>query len=149
VLLWGLNYLLLWGTNELFNLAVGDLWLGFARRRAALDLVHLLLGAVVNSILAYATVVIVMERTALGDTLRLALRSFRRHWFATCATVFAGTLITLPFARLLETAPSWIARFNPEVVLVVTCGSLLAGAIASYLVLSVLTFWYLLHRSRA
>ena len=147
VVLWLANYVLLRGSSELFNLAVGDLWLGFARRRAALDLVHVMTGAVFNSLLAYGTVVILMERTSLGATLIGALRAFGRHWLATCTTVFAGTLLSLPLARLLENAPDWISRFNPEVVLAVTGLSLLTGALASYWVSAVLTFWYLLHRT--
>lgn len=149
VVIWLLNYALLRGSTALFGLAFDDLWIGFERRRLALEIVHLAFGAVFNSLLAYATIVIVLERTSLPGTLRLALATFRRHWFATFVTVLAGTLLTLPLARVLESAPTWIGKFNPEVILGVTAVTLFVGAIASYLVTAVLSFWYLTHRQGA
>jgi hypothetical protein len=146
VLLWILNYALLRGFMELSNLALGDLWLGFGRRRAALESVQFLAAAAVNSLLAYSTVVIVLERSGTARTLRLAWRTLLRHPLSTWVTVVVGMLLTVPFSLVLGSAPEWIGRFHPEVVLLVTGASLLAGTLASYLVVAVLTFWYALHR---
>lgn len=148
VIIWLLNYALLRGSNELFNLAFEDLWIGFARRRAALDLVHFAVGSVFNSLLAYATVIIVVERTSLANTLRGALRAFARYWLATLVAVLAGTLLTVPLGRLLESSPTWIGKFNPEVILAITGLTLVVGAVASYLVTAILTFWYVASRPR-
>ena len=144
---WLASFVLLQGSTWLFNLAFGDLWVGFARRRALLELVHLGVGAFFNSLLAYATIVIVVEKTALGATWTRSLAVFRRHWLATIFTVLLGTLLTVPLGRLLETSPDWIGRFHPEVVLVVTGLTLLCGALVSFLVTAILTFWYLMQHA--
>jgi len=146
VLFWLLNYLLLRGFGELFGWATDNLWLGYSRRRAGLEFAEMVFGAAVNSILAYSTVVIVLERTSPLATLRLALRTAVRSGLATWTTVVAGTLLTWPFSLLLARSPEWVGRFNPEVVVLITVLSLVASMVASYLVISVLTFWYLLHR---
>lgn len=145
-LFWLMNHLLLRGFSELFNLTVGDLWTGYARRRFLLEVVQFLCTAAVNSVLAYTTVVIVLERTAPGATLRQALRTFVRHPLATWMTVVAGTLLTVPFSMALSSSSQWVRDFHPEVVAFVLAGSLVASIFASYLVVAVLTSWYLVHR---
>lgn len=146
LLFWLVNFLLLRGFGELFGWAIGDLWAGYSRRRLVLDVVRMGLGAVMNSLLAYSTVVIVLERTKPLATLSLSLRVAVGRGLATCVTVLAGTLLTWPFSLLLSRAPEWMGRFNPEVIVLITVLSLLASMVASYLVTAVLTFWYLLHR---
>jgi hypothetical protein len=149
VLIWLLNYALVKGSSVLFGLAFDDLWVGFARRRAALEMAQVVMGSIFNSLLAYATIVIVVERTPLAETLRLALQSFKRYWLVTFVTVLACTLFTVPFGKLLASAPTWIAKFNPEVILAATGLALLAGTLASYLVTAILSFWYLMHKARS
>jgi hypothetical protein len=90
-----------------------------------------------------------VERTPLAETLRLALQSFKRYWLVTFVTVLACTLFTVPFGKLLASAPTWIAKFNPEVILAATGLALLAGTLASYLVTAILSFWYLMHKARS
>lgn len=146
VLFWLLNHALLIGSGALFDLAVGDLWSGYSRRRFALDVAQFLLTATVNSVLAYSTAVIVLERTSPRATLRHTLRALLRHPLATWTTVLAGTLLTVPFSLALGSASEWIRDFHPEVVILILSGSLLASVIASYLVVAVLTSWYLVYR---
>ena len=141
-----LNFLLLRGYGELLSWAIGDFWAGYSRRQIALEFLQTVVGAALNSVLAYCTVVIVVERTRPLATLALSLRTAFRRGFATWATVFAGTILTWPFSLMLTRAPEWIGRFNPEVVVLLTVLSLMATTVASYLVTSVLTTWYLLHR---
>ena len=145
-LFWLLNFLLLWGYSELYHLTLGDLWIGFARRRAALEALNVGLSVLINSLLAYSTVIIVTERTRFGETLARTVREFGRHWFATIAMVAIGTAIVWPFQKLLVKAPEWIGRFNPEVMLAAIGASAVSGLLATFLMAAALTFWYLLHR---
>jgi hypothetical protein len=146
VLFWLINFFLLWGYSELYHLTLGDLWLGFGRRRAALAAVNVGLSILINGLLAYTTVIIVTERTRFGETLARSLGAFGRHWFATLTIVAIGTGIVWPFQKALQRAPEWIGRFNPEVMLAVLGASALAAVLATYLMAAALAFWYLMHR---
>ena len=145
ILFWVLNVALLAGSRYLFDFAVGDLWIGFARRRFALDLVSAGLAVGINGLLAYSTVILVVKRSGFRETLFASLRTFGRHWFATIWIVAIGTLVTYPTTFLMQQAPGWIAQFNPEVLLGVVGLSIVSGALAYYLMTSALTYWYLLH----
>jgi hypothetical protein len=149
ILFWLLNYLLLLGYRYVFDLAFGDLWLGYERRRMLLDIANLGVGAALNALLAYATVIVVVERTAFGASLRRTLQAFGRHWFATLTIVVMGTLIVYPSGYLIQNAPKWIGRFNPEVTLAVLALSIVLGMLATYFMAASLCFWYLMHRPKS
>lgn len=145
ILFWVLNVALLAGSRYLFDFAFGDLWIGFARRRFALELVSAGLAVMINGLLAYSTIILVVKRSGFTETISASVRTFGRHWCATFFIVAIGTLVTYPTAFLMQKAPGWIARFNPEVLMGVLGLSFLSGALAYYLLTSALTYWYLLH----
>jgi len=147
VAFWVLNFALILGLRALFEMTVGDLWIGFARRRMALEAAQIGLSVVVNGLIAYSTVIIVTERTTFLQTLGRAVEFFGRHWFSTLCIVGFGTLILLPSNLLMQRAHEWIGRFNPEVMMAVLGFSMISAMLAYYLMASVLCFWYLMHRS--
>ena len=112
ILFWLLTYVLLLGYQYLFDLSLGDLWIGSVRRRMALDLAGLGGAAALNSLLAYSTIVIILERTGFWGTLKGSLKAFGRHWLATLSIVGAGTLMLYPSSYLMQNAPDWIGRFS-------------------------------------
>jgi hypothetical protein len=149
MLFWLLNYLLLLGYRYAFDQAFGDLWIGFARRRLLLDFANLGGGAALNALLAYATVIVVVERSAFSESLKRTLRAFGRHWLATLTIVGVGTLIVYPSGYLIQNAPKWLGRFNPEVMLAVLVLSIFLGVLATYFMAASLCFWYLMHRPKS
>lgn len=145
VLFWALNLVLVLGSRFLFDFAFGDLWIGFSRRRFALDLLQVGFTVLINGLLAYSTVVLVVRRSGFGSACLASVRIFGRHWLATFWFVAIGTLVTYPTTYLMQQAPGWIARFNPEVLIGIVGLSILSGGVAYYLMTSALTYWYLLH----
>jgi hypothetical protein len=146
VAFWVLNYLLLLGYGQLFDATLGDLWIGYGRRRMVLEAGRIGLSALINSFLAYSTVIIVTERTSFLQTLGRSLRFFGRHWLATFCFVVVASLLLWPLGKAMQQAPEWIGRFNPEVMLALVGASVLWGTIMTFVLTAVLCFWYLLHR---
>jgi hypothetical protein len=149
MLFWLLNYLLLLGYRYAFDQAFGDLWMGYERRRMLLDIANLGGGVALNALLAYATVIVVVERTAFGGSLKRTFQAFGRHWLATLTIVVLGTLMVYPSGYLISNAPKWIGRFNPEVMLAVLGLSIVLGMLATYFMAASLCFWYLMHRPKS
>jgi hypothetical protein len=143
---WLVNFALLWGYSELYQLTLGELWIGFERRRAALQALNFGLSVLINCVLAYSTVIIVTEGARIGETLVRTVKTFGRHWFATIMIVAIGSGIVWPFQNWLLDAPNWIGGFNPEVMLAAIGINALVALLATYLMTAALTFWYLLHR---
>lgn len=146
IIFWILNYLLLLGYRELFDALLGDLWIGYGRRRMLVDALDVSGAVLVNAFLAYSTVIIVLEKTSFLATLRQTISAFGRHLIATFFIVLIGTLIVMPASKIMQQAPQWIGRFNPEVMLGVMGGAIVSGTIATFIMTAMLCFWYLLHR---
>jgi hypothetical protein len=146
VLFWLITFALLYGYQMLFGSLTKDLWTGFAKRRMAVEFADIGLSSVINALLAYTTVVIVIGRTSVAQTIQRALRMFRRNFFSTCTFVFVSTLLVFPLNATLRNAGGWMGRFNPEVLLLVVAGSLVAAAVSTFLLVGLLTFWYLQYR---
>jgi hypothetical protein len=149
VAFWVLNYLLLLGYHYLFDATLGDLWVGYGRRRMLLDTSEIALSVLINSLLAYTTVIIVTERASFLHTLTRSLRFFGRHWLATLCFVGIARVLMWPFGWFLQQAPEWIGRFNPEIMLLVMGADVLWGTIMTFVLTAVLCFWYLLDRQTA
>jgi hypothetical protein len=60
-----------------------------------------------------------------------------------------GTLIVYPSGYLIQNAPKWLGRFNPEMMLAVLALSILLGMLATYFMAASLCFWYLMHRPKS
>jgi hypothetical protein len=146
VVFWLISFLLLYAYQLAFDATLGGLWIGYGKRRMALEAANVAMAVLVNSLIAYATIIILAERTKLGGTLVRALRAFGRHFIATVLFVGFSSLLVYPVNFILQQAGSWISRFNPEVMLFIMGANILVGSLAAFLATGVLTLWYLLQR---
>lgn len=146
ILFWILGAGLLFGWQFVFQATLGDMWVGFGKRRLALQMGNELMKVIFNGLLAYSTVIIIAERSSLWGTLLRSLRTFGRHATATIAFVALSSLLLFPTQYLIYNAGSWLGRFNPEVIVLVLVANVIVGSLSAFLVAGVLTLWYLLNR---
>jgi hypothetical protein len=149
IILWLVGFGLLYAWQWGYQATLGDLWIGFQRRRMALEGVREFGKVAVNALFAYATVVILVERTRLGATLTRSVRTFGKHVIATLAFVGLSSLLVYPTNYVLQHADIWFGKFNPEVMVLILLANLLIGSVAAFLVTGVLTLWYLVERQPA
>jgi len=146
VLFWVISFALLYAYQYLADATLGGLWIGYARRRMAVEAVTVAGSVLMNCLVAYSTIVILAERSRVGSTLMISLRTFGRHFISTFLFVGISALIVYPMNFVLQQAGTWIGRFNPEVMVLVLGANILVGTLAAFLATGVLTLWYLLQR---
>lgn len=143
VIFWVLTFALLYAFQTLYGGATGQLWAGYAKRRAAVGVGEFIGSTFFNALLAYATAIIVYERTSLWRTLVRSLRVFFDSPVYTFCFVLFGSLLTYPLATIMGDAADWMGRFNPEVMLLLVFANIVLGVIASFVGAATLAFWYI------
>ena len=142
--IWVLETIVLLGWFFFVSRVIGKGFLeGNLKKEIAFEIFSLGTGAVFYGFFAYSIPAIILSGKNIISSLVLSIMIFRRNFFSTYFFVFLPNLLTFPFSFLYRRAPLLLSKFNPEIVSLILVLQIGITMVANYILISVITRFYL------
>jgi len=113
------------------------------------ELVGLLLAIVVASIFAYTTVLIILDKQKLFQSIAKTFLIFKKNAVTSFFLVALPTLLYFPINYLTRKAPMLVTKFSPEIIVILLGTGILISFFSSYFMIGSITrFYFLLSESK-
>lgn len=108
------------------------------------ELVGLLLAIAIASIFAYTTVLIILDKQKLFQSIAKTFSIFKKNAVTSFILVALPTLLYFPINYLTRKAPILITKFSPESIVILLGAGILISFFSSYFMIGSITRFYLL-----
>jgi len=108
------------------------------------ELVGLLLAIVVASIFAYTTVLIILDKQKLFQSIAKTFLIFKKNAVTSFFLVALPTLLYFPINYLTKKAPILVTKFSPEIIVILLGTGIVISFFSSYFMIGSITRFYLL-----
>lgn len=108
------------------------------------ELVGLLLAIFIASIFAYTTVLIILDKQKLFQSIAKTFSIFKKNAGTSFFLVAVPTLLYFPINFLTRKAPVLMTKFSPEIIVLLLGTGILISLFSSYFMIGSITRFYLL-----